>query len=169
MFAYCLFCETQRCRTIAGYITKNFGYTCLSPQIIQRKWVKGVPTEEKHDWLPGYLFLYTEGKIFPRFDISGIIRVLGNGELNGHDLAFAEMIYRKNGVMGNVSLVREGERCRINDPAWNDLQGTVIKMDHERKRCCVAFEFDDARRTIWVGYEILDAEHSLIPDNSPYE
>jgi len=60
--------------------------------------------------------------------------------------------------MGNVSLVQEGSRCRINDPAWSELHGEVIKMDRERKRCCIQFEFDETKRTIWAGYEIIDTE-----------
>ena len=154
VYAYCLFCETQRCRLIAEYISTNYGHGCISPQIIQRKWVKGIPTEENHDWLPGYVFLYTEEPVQPHFDISGIIRCLGNGELKGQDLAFAEMIYKQNGIIGNIPLIREGELCRINDPAWEEMQGRIIRMDHGRKRCCVEFEFDGARQTVWAGYEI---------------
>ena len=155
VYAYCLFCETQRCRLIAEYISRNYEYQCISPQIIQRKWIKGTATEEKHDWLPGYLFLYTEDIIIPRFDINGIIRCLGNGELTGRDLSFAEMLYRKNGIIGTIPLIKEGERCRIKDPAWEDIHGRIIKIDHGRKRCCVEYEFDNLKRTIWVGYDII--------------
>ncbi len=154
MYAYCLFCETQRCKTIAEYISRIYGYRCLCPQIIQRKWIKGVSTEESHDWLPGYLFLYSEEKIIPRFNISGIIRCLGNNELTGTDLAFAEMIYRNDGIMGIIPLVRKGDWCFISDPGWEKVSGRVIKMDHERKRCCIEYEFDGNKRTIWAGYEI---------------
>ncbi len=160
MFAFCLFCETQRCKTIAEYISKNYGYTCICPQIIQRKWIKGVPREEYHHSLPGYVFLYTEEEELPHFGISGIVRSLGNGPLSGQDLAFAEMLYRRNGIIGIVPLIEEGERCRINDPAWEDIHGTVIKMDRGRKRCCVEYEFDNIKRTIWVGYEIIVKDNS---------
>lgn len=155
MYAFCLFCETQRCKTIAEYIHKNYGFICFSPQIIQRKWIKGISCEEHHDSLPGYLFLYTVGTELPHFGINGIIRCLGNGPLADQDLAFAEMLYRKNGIIGIIPLIKEGERCRINDPAWEDIHGTVIKMDHGRKRCCVEYEFDNVIRTVWVGYEII--------------
>ena len=158
MYAYCLFCETQRCSMIAEYITKNFGYRCLSPRIVQRKWVRGVSEEEIHDWLPGYLFLYTEERIIPRFDISGIIRCLGKGELSGQDLSFAEMVYSRNGIIGSIPLIREGDRCVISDPAWSKVSGKVTRMDHGRKRCCVEFEFDGKKRAIWAGYEYMDQE-----------
>ena len=155
MYAFCLFCETQRCKIIAEYIRVNYGFACISPQIIQRKWVKGVSREEYHDSLPGYLFLYTDNPELPRFQISGIIRCLGNEPLTGQDRAFAEMLYQRNGIIGKIPLIRVGECCMINDPAWENIHGKVIKMDHGRKRCCVEYEFDDHKRTIWAGYEII--------------
>lgn len=155
VYAYCLFCETQRCRPIAEYISRSYGYECISPRIIQRKWIKGKMTEESHDWLPGYVFLYSEEPILPRFNIDGIIRCLGNRELSGSDLSFAEMIYHHDGVMGTVSLIQEGDCCRINDSAWKEMSGRVIKMDHGRKRCCIEFEFDGLKRIVWAGYEIM--------------
>ena len=153
--AYCLFCETQRCKVIAELIRRNYGYHCFSPRIIQRKWVKGIPVEESHDWLPGYVFLYTEETIVPRFRIDGIIRCLGKGELAGRDLLFSDMLYRHNGVLGQVSLINAGDRCVIADPSWQGIQGTVIRMDRGRKRCCIEFEFDEMKRSVWVGYELL--------------
>ena len=158
MYAYCLFCETQRCKIIAEYIRKNTGLCCFYPRVIQRKWVKGIPTEVSHDWLPGYLFLFSEEKIVPQFDIGGIIRCLGNGELIGSDLTFAEMIYRSKGIIGIIPLHKEGNRCIISDPDWKEISGRVIKMDHGRKRCCIEYIFDNVIRIIWVGYEIIEQE-----------
>ena len=158
MYAYCLFCQTQRCRPIAEYISKNYGYQCISPLIIQRKWIKGIMTEQSHEWLPGYLFLYTEDPILPRFNIDGIIRCLGNRELDGADLSFAEMIYHHRGIMGTVPLIQEGDCCYISDPAWSEMSGKVIKMDRGRQRCCIEFVFDGCRRTVWAGYEVMETQ-----------
>ena len=154
MYAYCLFCETQRCKTIADYIFNNYGYICLYPQIIQRKWVKGVPVEEKHDWLPGYLFLFLNEPKQIHFDISGIIRYLGTGYLEGSDRMFADMIFETKGIMGFVSLVRENNRYEIHDPIWKKLNGQITRVDHERRRCCISYAFDNIARTVWVGFEI---------------
>ncbi len=155
MFAYFMFCETQRCRQIADYLRITRGLTCISPEIVQRKWVKGIQTEEKHDWLPGYLFVYTEDSQFQRPNINGIIRILGNGPLTGQDLQFAVMLHHRNGIMGSLTLVQEGDRCIVSDPAWDGLNGIVIKMDRGRKRCCIEYQFDSETRTIWVGYELV--------------
>ena len=157
MHVYCLFCETQRCSQIAAILDRDYGYRCIYPQIIQRKWVKGVPTEVRHDWLPGYLFLYSEQSIQTKLNISGIIRFLGNGELEGQDLSFAEMIFKRQGIMGAVSLLQEGDRCNVADPAWKEIHGKVVKIDFGRKRCCIEFEFDGAKRTIWAGYELIQS------------
>ncbi|QTE67385.1 hypothetical protein JNO48_09230 [Clostridiales bacterium] len=160
VYAYCFFCETQRCKVIAELIRMNYGYICFAPQIIQRKWMKGIPTEEAHDWLPGYIFIYSDEKINPRFAIDGIIRCLGNEELHGRDREFAEMLYQQNGIIGNAPLVQEGDLCILSDPSWQGMHGTVIKMDRGRKRCCIEFEFDGIARTIWVGYNLLEPDKS---------
>ena len=164
MHAYCLFCETRRCRDIALTIERDCGYRSFSPQIIQRKWVQGVAREERHDWLPGYIFVYTEEPIWPRFKVKGVIRCLENDELTGKNLEFAEMLYRRDGIMGTVKLAQVGERCRIADPAWEGMRGTVVKLDRGRKRCCVEFEFDGVQRNVWVGYEMVEAEASARMD-----
>lgn len=139
-------------------IYRNYGYTCFAPQIIQRKWIKGVSTEERHDWLPGYVFVYSPEKINSHFAIDGIIRCLGKAELHGQDLEFAEMLYMKEGIIGNVPLIQEGEHCIVADPSWQGMHGIVIKIDRGRKRCCIKFEFDGVARTIWVGYNLINSE-----------
>ena len=159
--AYCLFCETQKCATAARAIESHYGLKCIHPRILQRKWVKGTATEEPHDWLPGYLFLYSEEEVIPFYDVNGIIRWLGNGELQGQDRSFADTLYRQGGVFGTVSLLQEGDRCRVDDPVWEQLSGTVTSIDRGRKRCRVEFEFDGIKRTVWVGYELIRQENEF--------
>ena len=155
MHAYCLFCETAKCGFIALLIEQQYGFRCLSPKIIQRKWIKGVCREECHSWLPGYVFVYAEEPIVPNFEIPGILRWLGRDELQGEDLAFAKMLYSRDGIMGTIHLAEVGDRCVIDDSAWEGIVGTITKIDRGRKRCCVAFEFDGVQRTVWLGYEMV--------------
>lgn len=159
MHAYCLFCETQRCEPIAAYIEKAMtDWRCIYPRVIQRKWVRGTATEVSHTWLPGYLFLYTESMDFPHIRVSGVIRVLGAGELQGTDKDFADMIFQRGGVLGTIRLAEEGDRCVISDPLWEKQRGVILKIDRGRKRCCVEFEFDHTKRTVWVGYDMVKPE-----------
>ncbi len=155
MYAYCLFCETQKCKIIANIIEHKYGIRCIPPEIIQRKWTKGVCEDLRHPWLPGYVFLYSDEPVTDPLQVSGIIRKLGDGELKNEDLAFANMLYNHNGVMGTIQLVEEGQHCTVSDPLWQKMEGKVIKIDRGRKRCCVEFTFDDARRTVWLGYELI--------------
>ena len=158
MIAYCYFCETQKCDTIAKIIERAFGIRCISPQIVQRKWVKGVPEEKLHRLLPGYLFLCPEEPMEKPVRIPGILRRLGDreGMLQGEDLAFAQMIRDHDGVLGTLQLVEEGQYCTVVDPLWEKMEGKVIKVDRGRKRCCVEFTFDGIRRTVWLGYELVE-------------
>lgn len=153
--AYCLFCETQKCQTIAALIERTMEIRCISPQIIQRKWVKGKCEEKRHPWLPGYVFLYSEEPIIEHFHYPGVIRLLGNGELQNEDKAFANMLYERNGILGSIQLVETGQHCTVDDPIWQKIEGKVIKVDRGRKRCCVEFSFDHTRRTVWLGYELI--------------
>ena len=166
-YAYCLFCETQKCASVAATIEKDFGYRCIFPRIIQRKWVRGACVEEIHSWLPGYVFLYSDEPVHPFYGVNGIIRWLGGGELKGPDYSFAEMLFLQDGVFGTVSLVEEGDRCRLNDPVWEKLSGTVTKVDRGRRRCCIAFDFADVHRTVWVGYDLI--ERDVLPEENLFD
>lgn len=155
MPAYCLFCETQKCATIVKIIQRIWDIPCISPQVIQRKWVKGIPREVRHAMLPGYIFLYPEEPLDKPIRMPGIIRTLGNGELQGEDLAFANMLKGQNGIIGAIRLAEEGDRCIVDDPFWQKMEGRVIKVDRGRKRCCVEFIFDEVKRSVWLGYSIV--------------
>ena len=155
MHTYCLFCETQKCDAIAHIIQKTYGIRSIYPIIVQRKWVKGKCLEERHDWLPGYVFLYSEGKINPDFRIGGVIRWLEYTELQGSDYDFAMTLYQQNGVMGTIRLAEVGDRCEVSDPNWEGIHGTVTKVDRSRKRCCVEFQFANIQRSVWVGYDLV--------------
>ena len=157
MHAYCIFAETQKCGMVAAMLRRALACECFSPAVLQRKWVKGQMLEEKHDYLPGYIFLYTEEPLRERLWIDGIIRWLGDGELSWSDREFALGLYEKRGVIGTVKAVEQGDRVRLSDPVWAGLQGEIVKLDRGRRRCCVAFDFDGLRRTVWVGYDLVEA------------
>ena len=154
MHAYCLYCERQKCGRIAQLMELHPGIRCISPAIIQRKWVGKQCLEERHDWLPNYLFLYADEPLREKIWADGIIRWLGNGELEGSDLTFARMLYEQNGVLGTIHLVAEGDRCVINDPIWKNAKGRILKIEKKKKRCCLEINFDNIPRTIWLGYDM---------------
>ena len=155
MHCYCLFVDTNRARRIADLIETVHHIRTISPIIMQREIKEGKPREVERQWLPGYIFLYTNEPIHPHFPFTGIIRWVGRGELEGPDRIFAETVYEHGGRFQAAKVLQKGDRCVIADPIWEKIQGTIIKVDRERTRCCIAFDFDGQRRTVWVGYDLL--------------
>ena len=99
MYHYCLFCLTQRSEIIKQLIERQYGYKVISPKIIQRHWVHGQKVEKEYQYLPGYLFIYTDEPIESVTElrrINGVIRQLGElntgFQLNGSDLTFSEFL-----------------------------------------------------------------------------
>lgn len=60
-------------------------------------------------------------------------------------------------------MAQVGDRVKVNDPAWEGMQGEIIKLDRQRKRCCVTFDFDGQQRKVWIGYEMVETEEQANP------
>lgn len=165
MEAYCLFCNTVKCESIAAELNRRFHYEAYSPKIIQRKWVKGKCFEETRDYLPGYVFLYSDCSIKELAQIrsvDGVLRLLGEKEdgyrLFGDDLKFADMILQKRGTIGVLKAVEVGDRVRINKESLAGADGEIKKIDRHKGRAKVQFTFDQRSFQIWVGIDIVDKQ-----------
>ncbi len=161
MYCYCLFCLQQNAETIIRQLSHDPSLEVLSPRLIQRKWVKGVPTEESHPYLPGYLFLYSEKPVesFASFRREGVIRVLGDQEnrflLAGNDLQFAERLHDCGGVLGIQKVYEAGDRIRLCEGVLTGFAGEITKVNRQRRRMEVTFMFDGVARKVWMGYDIV--------------
>ncbi len=163
MLAYCFFCNTVKRDLVAAAICQKFGYTAFSPEIVQRKWVKGQCYEERKPYLPGYLFVYTEEPITRFREIrlmEGVLRFLGEREQNyqlmGDDLKFAEMLYATGGVIGIMKVYREGDRVKLVRDMLGGFEGEIIKLDRRKGRAQIQYNFDNSSYKVWVGYEMLE-------------
>ena len=162
MYAYCLQCMTQRCKTIARVLEAwGFG-RAFSPNIVQYQRKKGVNEEKVRDLLPGYVFLYRETPLLnpiPMFYIDGVTRILkqseGGWELEGRDYDFAMELREKDGTVGVVKMVKEGDRVRVTDPLFADYDARVVKVDYRKSRAQIAFMFDNKEFMIWTACDML--------------
>ena len=166
MHIYCVFCQTQKAAKVARFlevVQKDICRTrCISPKIVQRCWVRGKEELREHNYLPGYLFLYTE-KPVSRFDqlrsVEGVLRILGRQEdgyeLKGSDRSFAQMIYDMGGTIGILKTVQVGDQVRLDADLYSGFTGEVIKLDRRKGRAKIRFEFDGNIQTSWVGYEMI--------------
>ena len=163
MYAYCLFCNTVKCALVAAAIRQKYGYTAFSPKIIHRKWVKGCCLEEVRDYLPGYVFVFSDSPVedFRELNVmEGVLRCLGvreNGyQLSGDDLKFARMLYSNDGMIGIVKAYREGERVKLARDALSGFEGEIVKLDRRKGRAQIQYTFDGSQIKVWVGYELIE-------------
>ena len=166
MHTYCLFCQTQKAAQVVNLIESIYpedtGVRCISPRIVQRCWVKGKEELRVHDYLPGYLFLYTEDPIKEFVElrrVTGVIRLLGERddgyELVGADRDFAEMLHNMDGTIGIMKTVKVGDRVQLDKSIYKGFTGEVIRVDRRKGRCQIRFEFDKSIQNVWVGYEVV--------------
>ena len=171
MISYCFFCNTVKCALVAAAIRQKFGYTAYSPKIIQRKWVKGECFEEVKDYLPGYVFVYTETPIEDFREIrimEGVLRFLGQRDdgyrLMGDDKKFAEMLLSHNGTIGIMKTYREGDRVKLARDMMGGFEGEIIKLDRRKGRALIEYNFDGNCYKVWVGYEMIEDDEKPVLD-----
>ena len=168
MNAYCLSCVTMKRDEVAEKLRRKYGWHVISPRIIQRKWVKGTAIEELREYLPGYLFVYTDEPIEnPRslWREDNVIRCLGDPDagciLDGGDLAFAEMLYDKNGTIGILKAYSEGDRVKLVEGALGRFEGEIIKLDRRKGRAQIRYQFGGTEYKTWVGFDMIDDQVTI--------
>ena len=120
MYSYCLFCETGKGDYVVRAAMQVFACTAISPKQIQHTWDKGQFTDRARDFLPGYVFIYSEEPIHQPQDIrrklDRIIRSLRTTDLDyrlhGADEEFAMMLYNKKALSVRLWLQKQREGSR---------------------------------------------------------
>ena len=166
MYAYCLFCRTQRCVAVAKLMEVRGVSRAFSPQILRKQRKKGENLDCRYDLLPGYVFIYsdeplTDYRLFSGID--GVFRWVGcreNGyELAGTDLDFAMKLLERDGLVGAVRICRLGDEVVLEDPLFSGCRGRVIKIDCRKERAKVEFVFDKNSCSTWVALENVESLH----------
>ena len=163
MFAYCLFCQTEKSESVCKAAISSFQCRALSPRQIQHTWSKGKMVDIERDLLPGYIFLYFDDE-FP--DVSdfrklhGVIRCLSDSDrrysLTGSDEQFALMLLQLGGRIGKTKVYREGDRIRISEGVFTGLEANILKVDRRASRMQVEIPFAGRSVKTWLEYEIVE-------------
>ena len=160
MYAYCLFCLTQRCKVIAKLMEIKGADQAFSPQIIRKQRKKGENVEKRFDLLPGYVFIYSEERITDYrffYGIDGVVRRVGRRddgyELEGPDLDFAMKLLEKNGLVGAMKVCCVGDEVTLEDSLFSGCEGRVAEIDFRKERAKVEFVFEHTKRDIWVSLD----------------
>ena len=164
MYVYCLFCQTQKCRSVAYALEQRGIPRAFSPRIINRQRVKGKNLDVTFDLLPGYVFVYTDEKLnaFDAFrGVTGIIRRLGDAEsgyaLTGTDYDFAMRLYRKDGLVGHMTVFKIGDEVRLDDPLFAGCQGRITRLDVKKQRARVDYQFANMSCHAWIACDLITA------------
>lgn len=165
MYAYCLFCVTQRCKVIAKLMEIRGAARAFSPQIVRRQRKQGENRDVTFDLLPGYVFIFSEEKWTDYrqfFGMDGVIRRVGRRddgyELEGADLDFAMRLLEKDGLVGAVQTCVTGDTVTLSDPLFNGCQGRVTKIDYRKERARVDFVFDKAPCHTWISLDLVKGQ-----------
>lgn len=170
MYVYCLFCQTQKCRSVAFALEQRGIPRAFSPRIINRQRVKGKNLDVTFDLLPGYVFVYTEERLttFDAFrGVVGIIRRLGDAEngyeLTGTDYDFAMRLYRKDGLVGHMTVFKVGDEVRLDDPLFAGCQGRITRIDYKKQRARVDYQFANMSCHAWIACDLITAAEAPEP------
>lgn len=159
----CLFCESGKEGSVVNAIhAKQWGRAIFAQRVKmvwrQRDWV-----ETTAPLLPGYVFVYAdeEDERYARYaEIEHVIHVLkyqdGTETLIGHDLEFADWLWRIGGKVGVMKALEKGDRVEIIDGVFKALHGTIVRMNRRRKKMCVSIEMQGNPIQIWLSYELAE-------------
>jgi transcription antitermination factor NusG len=162
LYAYCLFCRTQRCSRIAQLleIRENGVRKAFSPKILSRQRKQGLNIDRERDLLPGYVFLFSDERLidYETFaGIDGVIRRVGRTEtgyeLEGPDREFAFGLLEKDGKVGALKMVKVGETVRLEDALFDGSEGVVTKIDYRKERARVDFKFEGNDCHAWIAVD----------------
>ena len=162
MYAYCLFCVTQRCKVIAQLMEIRGAARAFSPQIVRRQRRQGKNEEVRYDLLPGYVFVFSEERMMDYrqfFGMDGVIRRVGRQqtgyELEGPDLDFAMKLLEKDGLVGSMRTYKIGDQVMLQDPLFNGCRGRVTRVDNRKQRARVDFVFDRMDCHTWIALDTM--------------
>ena len=160
LYAYCLFCRTQRCTRIAQLLEVRGITRAFSPKILSKQRKQGQNYDRERDLLPGYVFIFNEERLI-NYDmfagIDGVIRRVGKTEsgyeLEGPDREFALGLLEKDGKVGALKMGKGGETVRLEDSLFDGSEGVVTKIDYRKERARVDFKFEGNDCHAWIAVD----------------
>ena len=162
-YVRCLFCHGGEEYKLAQLI-EYLGYgKPLIPRKVKRIYRQGKWQEEEQKMLPGYVFVFSEQQIPFRAVLSlpPVIRVLRyaddlEGYLEGQDRALAEMLLEREGRIGALEALKEGDFIHITDGLLSQYGGKVLRMDRRKQMAEVELNVAGDINRVWLSYEILE-------------
>lgn len=161
-YVQCLFCETGKEEQVVRAIHENgFGRAIFAQRI---RFIK-----REKEWeavriplLPGYVFLYlnrnrTVALEMDYLRLPHVFRVLkyddGSSYMRGNDLLFSDWLWRTNGEIGVIKVIRVGDRIEVADNMLRALKGQIIHINRRQRKVYVTLDSMSIPIHTWLAYE----------------
>lgn len=163
--AYCLFCRTGAEDRLKDEIEKRFGFIhALSAVQEKHKIIDKRYEIDRRNFLPGYLFLYSEEEL--DFEmllrIEDIYKILGDKtnahELQGSDKAFAQWLWENEGLIGISRIRIREDKLQILSGPMQHFSRKILKLDKHTKNARIRMDFLGKASDIWLAFEFEDDE-----------
>jgi len=115
--------------------------------------------------LPGYVLFQADEDFEVRqlYFLEHVVRLLKYEDrmwaLRGKDLAFAQWVYRMNGLIGMSKAYREGTMVRIVEGPLKDFEGKILRVDSRNRNAQVSFGFDRQVFSAWLAFEWMEEKN----------
>ncbi len=163
----CLFCQSGMEAKLVSYIAFRGYGKAIFPQKKQSQLHKKAHKGETDSapLMMGYVFFYVEDDIETWWtDLQKreeLIRVLHYGDeeepwLVGQDLSFAQWIWNQNGIIEKVAVMQVGDRIKIVDSAFRDMNGQICKVDRRKQTCQIELDGNSMIKHLWLPYDIIE-------------
>lgn len=166
--ACCIFCLTGRERCVIRQIEQLEDHAALCPVVERNEFIRHREEAHLQALFPGYVFVYAWGGLRRQeiLRIPSVIRFLENGSegpaLRGEDARFANYLFEHGGIIGRSRAVREGDRIRVVDGPMRDLNGTITRVNKQRRRATVEFVFDGVVRSVTMAFDWVQAKGQAV-------
>lgn len=158
----CLFCKSGYEHLVVDVINETYPAVAIFPRKVKRLLKHGEWLESSVPLVPGYVFVYSNETIAydqlrssPR--VLKVLRYAEDtvGELNDVDRAFADWIWRSNGMIGCLEAIQIDDWVEITDPALQQFQGRVVQMDRRKRMVKLELDVLGSARNLWLSYELV--------------
>ena len=78
----------------------------------------------------------------------------------GRDRELAEMLLKKDGLLGVLAAIEVGGRVQITDGLLQHYRGKVLKMDKRKQMAEIQLDIAGDVTSVWLSYEVLDKDET---------
>lgn len=86
----------------------------------------------------------------------------GTYALHQEDEQLARWLLKHDGVIGASKAIREGERIRAVEGPMKGYGGTIAKVNKQRQRALVEFQFDRRAWSVWMDFEWVEVDETKV-------